>query len=34
LYLSQKLAVLIKGRIELESEYGKGSVFRLLIPSD
>jgi len=32
LYLSQKLAVLIKGRIELESEYGKGSVFRLLIP--
>ena len=34
LYLSQKLAVLIKGRIELESEYGKGSVFRLLIPQD
>jgi PAS domain S-box-containing protein len=34
LYLSQKLAVLIKGRIELESEYGKGSVFRLLIPRD
>jgi len=34
LYLSQKLAVLIKGRIELESEYGKGSVFRLLIPKD
>jgi PAS domain S-box-containing protein len=34
LYLSQKLAVLIKGRIELESEYGKGSVFRLLIPTD
>jgi PAS domain S-box-containing protein len=32
LYLSQKLAVLIRGRIELESEYGKGSVFRLLIP--
>jgi protein-histidine pros-kinase len=34
LYLSQKLAVLIKGTIELESEYGKGSVFRLLIPQD
>jgi len=34
LYLSQKLAVLINGRIELESEYGKGSVFRLLIPQD
>lgn len=34
LYLSQKLAVLIKGRIELQSEYGKGSVFRLLIPQD
>jgi PAS domain S-box-containing protein len=34
LYLSQKLSVLIKGRIELESEYGKGSVFRLLIPKD
>jgi PAS domain S-box-containing protein len=34
LYLSQKLAVLIKGRIELESDYGKGSVFRLLIPQD
>jgi PAS domain S-box-containing protein len=34
LYLSQKLSVLIKGTIELESEYGGGSVFRLLIPQD
>ena len=34
LYLSQKLAVLIKGKIELESEFGKGSTFRLLIPKD
>jgi len=32
LYLSQKLAALIGGRIELESEFGKGSLFRLLIP--
>lgn len=32
LYLSKKLAALINGRIELESEYGTGSVFRLLIP--
>lgn len=32
LYLSKKLAALINGRIELESECGKGSVFRLLIP--
>jgi protein-histidine pros-kinase len=34
LYLSQKLAVLIEARIELESEHGTGSVFRLLIPRD
>lgn len=34
LYLSQKLAVLIRARIELGSEYGKGSVFRLLIPGE
>ena len=33
LYLSQKLAILIKGKIEFESEYGKGSTFRLLIPT-
>ena len=34
LYLSQKLAMLIKGKVEFESEYGKGSIFRLLIPTD
>lgn len=34
LYLSQKLATLIDGRIELESEHGKGSTFRLLIPTN
>ena len=33
LYLSEKLAILIKGKIEFESEYGKGSKFRLLIPT-
>jgi protein-histidine pros-kinase len=33
LYLSEKLAILIKGKIEFESEYGKGSTFRLLIPT-
>ena len=33
LYLSEKLATLIKGKIEFESEYGKGSTFRLLIPT-
>ncbi len=31
LHLSQKLAQLIGGRIELQSEYGKGSVFTLLV---
>jgi PAS domain S-box-containing protein len=33
LYLSEKLATLIKGKIEFESEYGKGSIFRLLVPT-
>ena len=33
LYLSEKLAILIKGKIEFESEYGKGSTFRLLLPT-
>jgi len=34
LYLSQKLASLIHGRIELKSEFGKGSTFTLLVPID
>ena len=32
LYLSGRLAELIQGRIEFESDYGKGSRFTLLIP--
>jgi signal transduction histidine kinase len=32
LYLSLKLAELIGGKIEFESEFGKGSRFTLLIP--
>jgi signal transduction histidine kinase len=32
LYLCQKLAGLIGGRIEFESTYGQGSRFTLLIP--
>jgi len=32
LYLSQKLATLLGGRIEIDSTYGQGSIFRLVIP--
>ena len=32
LYLSQKLAGLLRGRIEIESVYGQGSKFSLLLP--
>ena len=31
LYLSQKLAGLLGGRIEFQSEFGKGSTFRLVL---
>jgi protein-histidine pros-kinase len=31
LYLSQKLATLLSGRIEFESEYGSGSMFKLVL---
>src|SRR5207249_2855008 len=31
LHLSQKLAVLVGGQIKMQSEYGKGSVFTLVL---
>jgi len=34
LYLSQKLAALLGGRIEFQSEFGKGSTFRLVLTED
>jgi signal transduction histidine kinase len=34
LYLSQKLAGLLGGHVELQSEFGKGSTFRLILPED
>ena len=32
LHLSQKLAELLRGKITLKSEYGKGSTFTLVLP--
>jgi signal transduction histidine kinase len=32
LYLSQKIADLLGGKISAESEFGKGSVFRFILP--
>ena len=32
LYVSGKLATLLGGRIDFESEYGRGSPFTVLVP--
>lgn len=32
LYISKKLAEMLDGRVEVESEYGKGSTFKLILP--
>jgi protein-histidine pros-kinase len=32
LYLSQKLAALLGGKIEIKSNYGQGSIFKLVLP--
>jgi signal transduction histidine kinase len=32
LYLSQKLAVLLRGYITFTSEYGRGSIFTITLP--
>jgi signal transduction histidine kinase len=34
LYLSQKLAAMLGGRVEFQSEFGKGSTFRLILAED
>ena len=34
LHLSQRLAEALEGRIEVKSEYGKGSTFTLVLPEE
>jgi len=34
LHLSRKLAEALEGRIEVKSEYGKGSIFTLVLPEE
>ena len=34
LHLSRKLAEALEGRIEVKSEYGKGSTFTLVLPEE